>query len=327
MPDAMTTLLANVGLSDLERRLRDEAIDETTFLDLDDSDLKEIGIKMGPRRKLLTAIREAKDRRTTPGADWARSPPPPPPPPASTKVHPPAKPAPGLTVGAKARLRKKAAPAPATPAPAPEAPAASNSDALECPITYELFVDPVTLEGDGVVYEREAIENWLRRGNLTSPATGVALKATQTKLIPNAAVRRRAAAARSRTVRAPLESEKRGATDAATARTQALEAENAALRDRLRLSVDRETEAAARLRDATRENARLQKDAKSANNYKNRAKKATARADELDRVLASVLAHSQHREAELAQLRNMPRLLVRSSTAPPVTPGDGDSAH
>ena len=326
MPDAMTTLLANVGLSDLERRLRDEAIDETTFLDLDDDDLKEIGIKMSLRCKLLTAIREAKDRRTTPGADWARSPPPPPPPPASTQVHPPAKPAPGLTVGAKARLRKKAAPAPVTPAPAPEAPAASNSDALECPITYELFVDPVTLEGDGVVYEREAIENWLRRGNLTSPATGVALKATQTKLIPNAAVRRRAAAARS-TARAPLESEKRGATDAATARTQALEAENAALRDRLRLSVDRETEAAARLRDATRENARLQKDAKSANNYKNRAKKATARADELDRVLASVLAHSQHLEAELATLRNMPRLLVRGSTAPPVTPGDGDSAY
>jgi hypothetical protein len=81
MPDAMTTLLANVGLSDLERRLRDEAIDETTILDLDEADMKEIGLKMGPRRKLLTAIREAKDRRTTPGADWARSPPPPPPPP------------------------------------------------------------------------------------------------------------------------------------------------------------------------------------------------------------------------------------------------------
>ena len=44
MPDAMTRLLANVGLSDLERRLRDEAIDETTFLDLDDDDLKEIGL-------------------------------------------------------------------------------------------------------------------------------------------------------------------------------------------------------------------------------------------------------------------------------------------
>ena len=91
--------------------------------------------------------------------------------------------------------------------------------------------------------------------------------------------------------------------------------------------MDRETEAAARLREATRENARLQKDAKSANNYKNRAKKATARADELDRVLASVLAHSQHLEAELATLRNMPRLLVRNTTAPPVTPGDGDSAY
>ena len=106
-----------------------------------------------------------------------------------------------------------------------------------------------------------------------------------------------------------------------------LEAENAALRDRLRLSVDRETEAAAKLREATGENARLQKDAKSANNHKKRAKMATARADKLDRVLASVLAHSQHLEAELATLRNMPRLLVRGSTAPPVTPGDGDSAY
>ena len=84
----MTTLLANVGLSDLERRLRDEAIDETTILDLDDEDLREIGIKMGPRRKLLTAIQEAKDRRTTPGADWARSPPPPPPPPTAPPVTP-----------------------------------------------------------------------------------------------------------------------------------------------------------------------------------------------------------------------------------------------
>ena len=36
MPDAMTRLLANAGLSDLERRLRDEAVDETMFLDLDE---------------------------------------------------------------------------------------------------------------------------------------------------------------------------------------------------------------------------------------------------------------------------------------------------
>ena len=72
MPDAMTTLLANVGLSDLERRLRDEAIDETTFLDLDDEDLKEIGIKMGPRHKLLTALQKAKDRTNS-----APAPPPP----------------------------------------------------------------------------------------------------------------------------------------------------------------------------------------------------------------------------------------------------------
>ena len=70
--DAMTTLLASIGLSDLESRLRDEDIDETTFLDLDDEDLKEIGIKMGPRHKLLTALQKAKDRTNS-----APAPPPP----------------------------------------------------------------------------------------------------------------------------------------------------------------------------------------------------------------------------------------------------------
>ena len=70
--DAMTTLLASIGLSDLESRLRDEAIDETTFLDLDDEDLKEIGIKKGPRHKLLTALQKAKDRTNS-----APAPPPP----------------------------------------------------------------------------------------------------------------------------------------------------------------------------------------------------------------------------------------------------------
>ena len=48
MPDAMTTLLANLGLSDLEGRLRDEAIDETTFLDLDDEDLKDCLLYTSP---------------------------------------------------------------------------------------------------------------------------------------------------------------------------------------------------------------------------------------------------------------------------------------
>ncbi len=70
--DAMTTLLASIGLSDLESRLRDEDIDETTFLDLDDEDLKEIGIKKDPRHKLLTALQKAKDRTNS-----APAPPPP----------------------------------------------------------------------------------------------------------------------------------------------------------------------------------------------------------------------------------------------------------
>jgi len=135
MPDAMTTLLASIGLGHLEPRLRDEAVDDTTFLDLDEEDLKELGVKMGPRRKLLTALEEAKRppaRPASPGADWACSPPPPPPPVAT----PVAKAAPGLTLGARARMQKQdaAVAQPVTPSPPPETPPAMNSEDLECPI-------------------------------------------------------------------------------------------------------------------------------------------------------------------------------------------------
>ena len=49
-----------------------------------------------------------------------------------------------------------------------------------------------------MVYERSAIAQWLRRGHMTSPATGLPLAANQTRLIPNEAVRLRAEAARAR---------------------------------------------------------------------------------------------------------------------------------
>ena len=97
---------------------------------------------------------------------------------------------------------------PPAPPPAPQAAFVSQDstlsvDDLQCPITYDLFVDPVTLEGDGIVYERSAIEQWLRRGHMTSPITNVTLGAGQTRLIPNEAVRLRAEAARQRQAHAP----------------------------------------------------------------------------------------------------------------------------
>ena len=102
------------------------------------------------------------------------------------------------------------APAPAPPPAAPPAaPQFVSQDSsvsikdLECPITYEFFKDPVTLEGDGIVYERSAIEQWLRGGHMTSPITNVTLGAGQTRLIPNEAVRLRAEAARARQAQAP----------------------------------------------------------------------------------------------------------------------------
>lgn len=47
-----------------------------------------------------------------------------------------------------------------------------------CPITSNLFDDPVTLE-TGQTYEREAIEEWFNRGNSTCPITRQELQNTQ----------------------------------------------------------------------------------------------------------------------------------------------------
>ena len=49
------------------------------------------------------------------------------------------------------------------------------AEELTCPITCALVVEPVTAE-DGFLYERSAIEDWIRqprRGPLKSPVTNV----------------------------------------------------------------------------------------------------------------------------------------------------------
>ena len=51
-----------------------------------------------------------------------------------------------------------------------------------CPLTKELFKDPV-ITADGETYEREAIEEWFRKGNNTKPKTEIILP-NQT-IIPN----------------------------------------------------------------------------------------------------------------------------------------------
>ena len=55
-----------------------------------------------------------------------------------------------------------------------------------CPLTYELFVDPV-ITADGQTYERGFIQDWIDRGNNTSPITGLAL--AHTGLVENIALR------------------------------------------------------------------------------------------------------------------------------------------
>tara|TARA_B110001452_G_C15210605_1_gene419913 strand:+ start:177 stop:1400 length:1224 start_codon:yes stop_codon:yes gene_type:complete len=59
-------------------------------------------------------------------------------------------------------------------------------DSYICPITSELMADPVST-ADGFTYEREAILEWLRGGNTTSPITGATL--ARNELIPNHALR------------------------------------------------------------------------------------------------------------------------------------------
>jgi len=75
-----------------------------------------------------------------------------------------------------------------------EGAALDTTEDLYCPITHELFEDPCVLEGDGRTYERRAIEEWLRRGNRTSPLTSRTLAST--RLTPNRDVRAAAAAFR-----------------------------------------------------------------------------------------------------------------------------------
>eukprot|EP01050_Picozoa_sp_SAG11_P002870 SAG11_NODE_151_length_14583_cov_21.306200_4_plen_215_part_00 len=56
---------------------------------------------------------------------------------------------------------------------------------LRCPITMELLRDPVIAE-DNRIYERTAIEQWLRAGNRKSPLTGIRMGPT---LVPDTELR------------------------------------------------------------------------------------------------------------------------------------------
>ena len=67
---------------------------------------------------------------------------------------------------------------------------------LVCPITSELFRDPVLCIGDGYTYERVAAEKWFADGKTTSPMTGAELPESQRRLVPNFNARTRADQAR-----------------------------------------------------------------------------------------------------------------------------------
>lgn len=58
---------------------------------------------------------------------------------------------------------------------------------FKCPITHDVMRDPVVTQ-DGHVYEREAIQEWFRRGHRTSPVTGMMLP--NLALLPEVPLRR-----------------------------------------------------------------------------------------------------------------------------------------
>ena len=63
---------------------------------------------------------------------------------------------------------------------------ASIPPSFECPITYEVMVDPVST-ADGHTFERRAIEGWFAAGHATNPNTGGELASTE--VVPNHALR------------------------------------------------------------------------------------------------------------------------------------------
>ena len=67
-------------------------------------------------------------------------------------------------------------------------------DELTCPITGEIFLDPVLCVGDGHTYERLAAERWLAT-HATSPLTGQPLAQPEgLTLVENHSVRKQACA-------------------------------------------------------------------------------------------------------------------------------------
>ena len=93
-----------------------------------------------------------------------------------------------LRMGARAKLRRWAASQRSEPVP----------EWLKCPLSSELFDDPVLLIVDSRTYERYNIEAWLARHG-ASPFTRA--PARPTDLVPNLSVRAAADAFRSGALR------------------------------------------------------------------------------------------------------------------------------
>lgn len=171
-PPVLAAALARVvdaaGLEKHAARLAEEELALEDVALLTEADFDALGLRLGPRRRLVQAVREAmvgQSARTPTAADLTR---------------PPIE---------RQRTLEQAQAQNARPASSQAAVPALHGDAvpdsLLCPVTQDLLREPV-LTVDGHTYEYSAIRRWLE-SNSTSPVTGASLPSKT--LVPNLAMR------------------------------------------------------------------------------------------------------------------------------------------
>ena len=160
----MASVLGHLGLAELLPRFQEQYVDDEAFVALEADDMNELGIEPHAALSILAAIADgARARKKLVTADF---------------VDGVAKHQSVLEETLRehreeiARLRLRRGDVP---------------EDLRCPLTLELFCDPVSA-ADGHTYERVAIEEWLATGSRTSPSTGQPLQSTA--LIPQFTVKR-----------------------------------------------------------------------------------------------------------------------------------------
>ena len=160
----VASVLGHLGLAELLPRFQEQYVDDEAFVALEADDMNELGIEPHAALSILAAIADgARARKKLVTADFVDG----------VAKHQ------SVLEETLREHREEIARLRLTRGEIPED--------LRCPLTLELFCDPVSA-ADGHTYERVAIEEWLATGSRTSPSTGQPLQSTA--LIPQFTVKR-----------------------------------------------------------------------------------------------------------------------------------------